>query len=87
MDQPTNNYNFKEWDNYYLIHFITCYEEFSLTKHQINNLHIYYAAISELYSRLPEEKNYQYRHYYFTEENPYGTYLDYLKWRKENEML
>lgn len=80
MDQLVNN--FTEWDSNHIRWFMENFEEFSLTSHQINNLHLYYQAIEELYNRFPEEKRYQYRHWYFSEENPTGTYLDYLNWRK-----
>lgn len=76
------NNNFSSWDTWHIQTWVNSYEEFTLTSHQINNLHLYYQAIEELYNRFPEEKRYQYRHWYFSEENPTGTYIDYLNWRK-----
>lgn len=84
VNQAQNNYNFREWDSNYLIGFVENFEEFTLTSHQINNLHLYHQAIAELYNRFPNEKMYQYRHWYFSEENKQGSYIDYLNFIRKN---
>ena len=83
-----HKHNFKEWQNTNLITFMESFEEFSMNSYQISNLHLYHQSIEELYNRFPNEPRYQYRQWFFTENNPLGknTYLDYLNWSRGSDI-
>ena len=76
MAQAEKN-RFKDWSTYELVIWIRSFEDFILTTYQVNNLHLYYEALVELYKRNHRGNTWLKLIYFYKHG---GTYTDFLNW-------